>query len=44
VRLTAKRVEEDKTYRDEIRRERIELEPDQQFASSGQQNPSQPRR
>src|SRR5580700_1881658 len=44
VRLTAKRVEEDKTYRDEIRRERIELEPDQQFASSGQQNPNQPRR
>jgi uncharacterized protein (TIGR02271 family) len=44
VRLIAKRVEEDKTYRDEIRRERIELEPDQQFASSGQQNLNQPRK
>jgi uncharacterized protein (TIGR02271 family) len=33
VRLVARRIEEDKTYRDEIRRERIEIEPDQQFAS-----------
>jgi uncharacterized protein (TIGR02271 family) len=35
VRLLARRVEEDKTYRDEIRRERIEIEPDQQFNTSG---------
>jgi uncharacterized protein (TIGR02271 family) len=35
VRLIARRVEEDKTYRDEIRRERIEIEPDQQFSTSG---------
>ena len=34
VRLTAKRVEEDATVRDELRRERIEIEPDQAFASS----------
>jgi uncharacterized protein (TIGR02271 family) len=34
VRLVAKRVEEDKTYRDEVRRERIEIEPDQQFSNS----------
>jgi uncharacterized protein (TIGR02271 family) len=34
VRLVARRVEEDKTYRDEVRRERIEIEPDQQFASN----------
>jgi hypothetical protein len=34
VRLLTRRVEEDKTYRDEIRRERIEIEPDQQFAST----------
>jgi uncharacterized protein (TIGR02271 family) len=33
VRLRTMRVEEDKTYRDEIRRERIEIEPDQQFGS-----------
>ena len=32
VRLTARRVEEDKTIRDEIRRERIEIEP---YAESG---------
>jgi uncharacterized protein (TIGR02271 family) len=36
VRLTTKNVEEDKTYRDEIRRERIEIEPDQLQASNGQ--------
>jgi uncharacterized protein (TIGR02271 family) len=35
VRLVAKRVEEDRTFRDEIRRERIEIEPDQQLSSSG---------
>jgi uncharacterized protein (TIGR02271 family) len=31
VRLTARRVEEDKTIRDEIRRERIEIEPEQRY-------------
>jgi uncharacterized protein (TIGR02271 family) len=30
VRLISRRVEEDKTYRDEVRRERIEIEPDNQ--------------
>ncbi len=35
VRLLAKRVDEDKTYRDEVRRERIEIEPDQQMTTSG---------
>jgi uncharacterized protein (TIGR02271 family) len=35
VRLVARRVEEDRTFRDEIRRERIEIEPDQQLANSG---------
>jgi uncharacterized protein (TIGR02271 family) len=35
VRLRAKRVEEDSTVRDELRRERIEIEPDQSF-SKGQ--------
>jgi uncharacterized protein (TIGR02271 family) len=35
VRLTARRVEEDKTYRDEIRRERIEIEPEQSQDQSG---------
>jgi uncharacterized protein (TIGR02271 family) len=34
VRLRAKRVEEDSTVRDEVRRERIEIEPDQSFANS----------
>jgi uncharacterized protein (TIGR02271 family) len=34
VRLLAKRVEEDKTYRDELRRERIEIEPDQQMSTT----------
>ncbi len=37
VRLLAKRVDEDKTYRDEVRRERIEIEPDQQLSNSGTQ-------
>jgi uncharacterized protein (TIGR02271 family) len=51
VRLLARRVEEDKTYRDEIRRERIEIEPDQAFAggpggnlSGGQQQRKSGRR
>jgi stress response protein YsnF len=44
VRLVAKRVEEDKTYRDEVRRERIEIEPDQQFSSSGQGSNANPGR
>jgi len=35
VRLRARRVEEDTTVRDELRRERIEIEPDQAFAGSG---------
>jgi uncharacterized protein (TIGR02271 family) len=35
VRLRTRRVEEDKTYRDEIRRERIEIEPDQQISNGG---------
>ncbi len=34
VRLRTKQVEQDSTVRDEIRRERIEVEPDQQFASN----------
>jgi len=34
VRLVTKRVDEDKTIHDEIRRERIEIEPDQAFAKS----------
>ena len=36
VRLVARRVEEDRTFRDEVRRERIEVEPDQM--SSGMQS------
>jgi uncharacterized protein (TIGR02271 family) len=36
VRLRAKRVEEDSTVHDELRRERIEIEPDQAFVSSSQ--------
>jgi len=35
VRLLARKVEEDRTIRDEIRRERIEIEPEQQDASGG---------
>jgi uncharacterized protein (TIGR02271 family) len=34
VRLTARRVEEDTTVHDELRRERIEIEPDPAFAGS----------
>jgi uncharacterized protein (TIGR02271 family) len=34
VRLRAKRVEEDTTVRDEVRRERIEIEPDQAFSNA----------
>ncbi|HSR83100.1 MAG TPA: DUF2382 domain-containing protein [Streptosporangiaceae bacterium] len=34
VRLMAKRVEEDTTVHDELRRERIEIEPDQAYAAS----------
>ena len=34
VRLVTKRVGQDSTVRDEIRRERIEVEPDQQFAAN----------
>jgi uncharacterized protein (TIGR02271 family) len=40
VRLIARRVEEDKAYRDELRRERIEIEPEQQLAQSGIQSDS----
>jgi uncharacterized protein (TIGR02271 family) len=36
VRLVTKRIDEDRMFRDEIRRERIEIEPDQQLASYGQ--------
>jgi len=44
VRLVAKRVEEDKTFRDEVRRERIEIEPESSdttrpMQSQGQQSP-----
>jgi uncharacterized protein (TIGR02271 family) len=35
VRLLTRRVEEDKTYRDQVRRERIEIEPDQQMSAGG---------
>jgi hypothetical protein len=34
VRLRTKRVATDSTVRDEVRRERIEVEPDQQFAAN----------
>ncbi|MBO0824379.1 MAG: DUF2382 domain-containing protein, partial [Actinobacteria bacterium] len=34
VRLRTKRVETDSTVRDQVRRERIEVEPDQQFAAN----------
>jgi uncharacterized protein (TIGR02271 family) len=34
VRLRTRQVQQDSTVRDEIRRERIEVEPDQQFASN----------
>jgi uncharacterized protein (TIGR02271 family) len=42
VRLVAKNVEEDKTFRDEIRRERIEIEPDQQSVPAGSQRNPRP--
>ncbi len=35
VRIRARRVEEDQTVRDSLRRERIEIEPDQAFAGHG---------
>jgi uncharacterized protein (TIGR02271 family) len=35
VRIRARRVEEDQTVRDSLRRERIEIEPDQTFATRG---------
>ena len=40
VRLIARRIEEDKAYKDELRRERIEIEPEQQLAQSGIQSDS----
>lgn len=36
VRLRARRIEEDTTVRDELRRERIEIEPDQAYTASHQ--------
>jgi uncharacterized protein (TIGR02271 family) len=39
VRLVTKRIDEDRIFRDEIRRERIEIEPDQQLSSYGQSRP-----
>jgi uncharacterized protein (TIGR02271 family) len=41
VRLVTKNVEEDKTFRDEVRKERIEVEQDRQ-ASPAAQAPAQP--
>jgi uncharacterized protein (TIGR02271 family) len=41
VRLVSKRVEEDRTIRGEVRRERIEIEPDQSFAG-GPGAPNEP--
>ena len=38
VRLRAKRVDEDTTVRDEVRRERIEIEPDQAFSNNRRSN------
>jgi uncharacterized protein (TIGR02271 family) len=38
VRLRARRVQEDSTVHDELRRERIEIEPDQAFASNRAMN------
>jgi uncharacterized protein (TIGR02271 family) len=37
VRLVTRQVEEDRTFSDEIRRERIEIEPDQQSMPAGSQ-------
>jgi uncharacterized protein (TIGR02271 family) len=42
VRLVTKNVEEDKTFRDEIRRERIEIEPDQQSMPADSQRKPHP--
>jgi len=39
VRLRTRKVQEDSTVRDEVRRERIEIEPDQQFASNRPSDP-----
>jgi uncharacterized protein (TIGR02271 family) len=39
VRLRAKRVDEDTTVRDQLRRERIEIEPDQAFAKAQNKDP-----
>jgi len=44
VRLKTRRVEQDTTVKDQIRRERIEVEPDQQFASNRPSDPSAGRR
>ncbi|HXW44261.1 MAG TPA: PRC and DUF2382 domain-containing protein [Streptosporangiaceae bacterium] len=41
VRLVAKRVEEDKTFKDEVRRERIEIEPENSSAGTGPGNQGQ---
>jgi uncharacterized protein (TIGR02271 family) len=39
VRLRTRRVEQDTTVKDQVRRERIEVEPDQQFASNRPNDP-----
>lgn len=44
VRLRTRRVQEDSTVRDEVHRERIEVEPDQQFASNRPDDPGSRRR
>ena len=44
VRLRTRRVQEDSTVRDEVHRERIEVEPDQQFASNRPDDPGNRRR
>jgi uncharacterized protein (TIGR02271 family) len=43
VRLVTKNVEEDRAFRDEIRRERIEIEPDDQLRASNGQRQNKPR-
>jgi uncharacterized protein (TIGR02271 family) len=43
VRLRTRRVQEDSTVRDEVHRERIEVEPDQQFASNRPNDPGSKR-
>ena len=42
VRLVARRVEEDKTIAGEVRRERIEIEPDQSSTDSSSTGSSRP--